>query len=71
MIPTDFREWKNCIEVSCGIPLTTVFATKRIAELSDANNQHTKEFIRLYGDAYRQQVINWFEQSLQMQNVLN
>ena len=71
MIPTDFREWKNCIEVSCGIPLTTAFATKRIAELNDDNNHHTKEFIRLYGNTYRLQVISWFEQSLQMQNILN
>jgi hypothetical protein len=68
MIPTNFTEWKHCIEVSCGIAITAAFASKRIAELSDDNNQHTMEFVRLYGDAYRQQVINWFTQSVQMQN---
>ena len=69
MIPTNFREWKNCIEISCGIPLTTAFAKKRVDELNDINDQHTKEFVRLFGDAYRQQVISWFEQSVQMQNM--
>ena len=71
MIPTNFLEWKNCIEVNCGIPLTTSFVTKRIAELSDDNNHQTKEFEKLYGTTHRQKVIKWFEQSLQMQNALN
>ena len=71
MIPTNFIEWKDCIEVKCGIQLNKAFAEKRIAALSDANNQYSKEFTRLYGDAYRMQVISWFEQSLQMQNILN
>lgn len=71
MIPKDFIEWKNCIEVNCGIPLTPDFVKKRITELSDDNNQHSREFTKLYGDAYRLKVIGWFEQSLQIQNLPN
>jgi hypothetical protein len=71
MIPNNFIDWKHCIEVSCGITLTAAFASKRITELGDDKNHHTIEFVKLYGDAYRKQVINWFERSLQMQNELN
>jgi hypothetical protein len=62
--PDNFFEWKNCIERKCGIPLTKDFAEKRIAALRDLKNEYTREFTALYGDAYRLQVIGWFEQSM-------
>lgn len=71
MIPKDFMEWKACIEVKCGIPLTPTFVKQRLLELGDYQNQHTKEFIRVYGNTYHQQVIKWFEESLQMQKILS
>ena len=71
MIPGNFIEWKECIEVKCGIRLTRSFIQQRLSELGNTQGQQTKEFIRLYGEAYHQQVVKWFEESLQMQKALN
>jgi hypothetical protein len=62
--PDSFYEWKNCIEKKCGLPLTPEFAVTRVAALRDIQNEHTREFTVLYGDAYRLKVISWFEQSM-------
>jgi len=61
--PTNFHEWRHCIEVKCGIPLTASFILQRIEALSDLNNITTKEFTRLYGEDYRVQVIQWYQQA--------
>ena len=67
-IPTNYHEWRHCIKVKCGLPLTASFIKQRMEALSDLNNTTTKEFTRLYGEDYRVQVIQWYQQA-QIQKV--
>lgn len=64
MVPRNFLDWKKCVEQDCGLALTTTFIKERIHGLSDETEQHTKDFIRCYGDQYRQLVLSWFSQAL-------
>jgi hypothetical protein len=64
MIPQTFDEWKRCIEVDCGLRLTSDFIQRRIAELADDTHPETRKFVRLYGDDHLQRVRAWFQQAL-------
>ncbi len=61
--PQNFLEWKNCIEVKCKITLDKDFVNNRIEALTDLKDPQTEAFIKLYGDDYRLQVLNWFKQA--------
>lgn len=63
--PASYLEWKYCITELCRIRLSEVYITERLQRLKDNNDLHTKEYIRLYGVDYRNQVISWFEIALQ------
>ena len=63
MIPTTYEEWRECIEVRCNIPLTPAFVSERLAVWRNEQSQETQRFRDLYGDAYLQAVIGWFEQA--------
>ena len=63
MIPATYQEWKNCIEVECGLRLTLNFVQARIASFINTTDTGTKKFIELYGMDYYNQVINWFRQA--------
>ena len=58
-----YAQWRQAITQRCNIALTPEYVRSRIAALRDAKDRHTKEFSALYGDAYLQQVIQWFEQA--------
>ncbi|BCL70249.1 conserved hypothetical protein [Vibrio nigripulchritudo MADA3029] len=62
-IPSTYHEWRHCITVDCGIPLTTEYVEQRIEALQSDRDEHTKQFVKLYGDQYRQQVVNWFKEA--------
>lgn len=61
-IPQTMDQWRRCIEVDCGIPLTVDFAKKRIQDLEDSGNFHTQRFIECYGTDHHQRVLSWFRQ---------
>ena len=58
-----YEDWRECIEVHCGIPLTRDFISERLAELQDRGHPKTKEFERLYGENHLKRTIGWFEQA--------
>lgn len=62
--PTSYDEWKHCITVICGIPLTKAYVRQRIEALKDQHEHMTSKFIQLYGEPHRQQTIAWFERAL-------
>ena len=64
VIPSNFVEWQNCIVRDCGITLDKAFLESRIAALSNMKDQHTKQFLSLYGEAHYKQVLGWFHQVL-------
>ncbi|MEM8904700.1 MAG: hypothetical protein AAGF02_13435, partial [Actinomycetota bacterium] len=63
-IPDNYADWKHCIEVDCGIPLTTSFCEQRLAALNDEQDPHTASFRDKYGDAHLSRVIEWFGRAL-------
>jgi hypothetical protein len=63
MIPTNYNDWKYCIEVQCAIPLTSHFIQERITALTNPNDTHTINFTSTYGEAYLQQVIEWYKKA--------
>lgn len=63
MIPRTYEEWRHCIEVDCGLQLNQAFIAERLAELTEAEHERTRQFVRLYGEPHRLRVIGWFEQA--------
>ncbi len=64
MRPLDtYDDWKQCITVDCGIPLTKAFVQRRLKELADTRLHTTRRFVEVWGDAHRQQVIAWFQRA--------
>jgi hypothetical protein len=61
MIPRNFEEWKACIVNDCGINLTKAFAQSRLNIYEDKRKKETREFIRLYGESYLNNVIYWLK----------
>lgn len=64
IIPSNFTQWRHCIVHECGIELNKPFIEQRIASLSNQKDQHTKQFVRLYGEAHYQKTLQWFHQAL-------
>ena len=61
--PENYDDWKQCITVDCGIPLTLAYVEQRLAALRNPKEYGTKRFTELYGEAYLGHVIGWFEQA--------
>ncbi|MBY4673021.1 hypothetical protein K6W12_20515 [Burkholderia multivorans] len=64
-IPQSFDAWQYCIEHECGIPLTPAFIQERLAILGDTAHAETQRFARLYGEAHRQRIVDWFAIALE------
>ena len=60
-----YNEWRLALTERCKIKLTQDYARTRISALQDSSDPHTQEFAAKYGEAYLQQVIQWFEQAEQ------
>ena len=60
LFPSNYEDWKYCITVKCGIPLTKTFIEERLSIFSDQKHEETNRFIRLYGEDYTRQIISWF-----------
>ncbi|MEO1420570.1 MAG: hypothetical protein AAFU66_06420 [Pseudomonadota bacterium] len=63
IIPSNYEEWRHCITVECGIPLTADFIATRLKVWNDVNVQETARFRALYGDTHWRAVIGWFERA--------
>lgn len=63
MKPSSYQEWRNCIELDCGIKLTPGFIQERIEALTNTADTGTQKFIQLYGLNHYNQVIAWFKQA--------
>jgi len=67
MIPRTYAQWRHCITVECGIPLSADFIAQRLAVWRNPGLEETQRFRRLYGDAHWQAVQRWFVQAAQEQ----
>jgi len=59
-----YDDWKHCITVECGIPLTPQYVEERIAALKNPKDHHTQKFLREYGQPHLIKVIGWFEKAM-------
>jgi len=64
VIPQTYEQWRHCITVECGIPLTRAFAEERLAVWANPAAEETRRFEQLYGVAHRKRVLHWFERAL-------
>ena len=60
-----YEDWKHCITVLCGIPLTKSYIEQRLTALRDPANNTTQKFVPMWGEQHRLRVIGWFEQARQ------
>ena len=62
---SNYEDWKHCITVLCGIPLTPDYIEKRILDLGDLNNFHTRKFVNMWGEEHRIHILGWFDRAKQ------
>jgi hypothetical protein len=65
LIPSNYAEWRHCIEKKCGLALTPDYIATRLAALRDDRDAHTREFRRIYGEAHLRATIAWFTRAQQ------
>ena len=58
-----YDDWKHCITVLCGVPLTLAYVEQRLAELRDPSDHRTQKFVAAWGETHLARVIVWFEQA--------
>ncbi|MEM6536424.1 MAG: hypothetical protein AAF668_01705 [Pseudomonadota bacterium] len=58
-----YDEWKNCITVLCGIPLTEDYIDQRLAALRNPTDYKTQQFVEFWGAGHLERVVGWFEQA--------
>ena len=61
---TNYEEWHHAITKVGGFDLTSEFCNQRIEALQNEDDPSTKSFVQLYGAPYRDQVVQWFQQTL-------
>lgn len=63
VIPETYAQWRHCIEVECGIPLTPDFINARLQALAQPRGEEAGRFAGLYGAAHLERVIGWFRRA--------
>ncbi len=63
VIPQTYEQWRHCITVECGIPLTRTFVEERLAVWSNPSAEETRRFEQLYGAAHRKRMLLWFKRA--------
>lgn len=63
LVPTSYEDWRHCITVKCGIPLTQAYVAERLAALNNQSDYQTEKFINRWGAAHHARTMAWFEQA--------
>ena len=63
IVPDTYNEWLILLKSNAPSVLSRKSIQERIKVLSNASNTETKQFCDLYGDAYRQKVVAWFQRA--------
>lgn len=58
-----YEDWRRCITVDCGIPLTLEYCRERLQVMSDPDDRTTRRFVETWGDEHRRRVVEWFERA--------
>jgi hypothetical protein len=65
MKPTTFEDWKACITVACGIPLTREYVEQRLIALKDDKDYNTQKLKNMWGGEHYTNVVGWFGRALE------
>ena len=60
----NYEDWRMTMIKHAGLTLDQDYCKERIKVLMDDKCEETRTFIKHYGAAYHQQVINWFNRAL-------
>ena len=60
---TSYEEWHSALSNVAGITLSEEYCAERVRVLENTSDSSTKDFIKLYGIAYRDKVIDWFKRA--------
>ena len=63
IIPHDYDTWHHCITVDCELELTPDYIQERISSLQNKKDFRTQQFVRLYGQQHRLNVLAWFQRA--------
>jgi hypothetical protein len=63
-VPQSYEDWRTCIVIKCGIPLTREYILSRLSSLKDATAHENRRFVQLYGEGHWRRVTHWFEMAL-------
>ncbi len=63
IVPRTYEEWKNCIVVECGIPLTLDYVQARLQVLQNPTAHHTQRFVKQWGSDHLARTIAWFSKA--------
>lgn len=63
IIPRSYDEWRHCITILCGIPLTPTYVETRLTALADPADHGTQRFVQTWGPAHLEAVRAWFAQA--------
>ncbi len=58
-----YKEWHDAMANRCKISLTPEYCAERVRALQDPSDAATTQFLELYGRAYRDKVIGWFQRA--------
>ena len=61
--PTNYGEWRECIEVHCRMRITEAFCKERIADLEKGKSLYASRFIELYGEQHLRDVLEWMRRA--------
>ncbi|MDB6454234.1 hypothetical protein [Falsirhodobacter sp. 20TX0035] len=67
LVPQTYADWRHCITVACGIPLTPAYIRARIDALEDPRDDHTRRFVERWGRAHHERTLGWFREALRHQ----
>lgn len=56
-----YSEWRHALTELGKITLTPEYARERVEALQNPQDPSTAEFVKLYGEPYLHQVIQWFQ----------
>ena len=63
LVLNTYEDWKHCITVDCGIPLTREYVQQRLAALHDPKDYSRERFVAVWGEEHLTRVIGWFQQA--------
>ena len=50
LVLNTYEDWKHCITVDCGIPLTREYVQQRLAALHDPKDYSRERFVAVFGE---------------------